>query len=95
MTFQHHTANGALALLELLAQAGDDFRLAAIVLVAVAVAAVDDERGGQVPGRQGDGGIVDGLAAVIGPGLRASAQYQVAVGVAGGLQDGGRTLLGE
>ena len=70
-------------------------RLAAIVLVAVAMAAVDDERGGQVPGRQGDGGIVDGFATVIGPGLRAAAQDQVAVGIARGLQDGGRALLGE
>lgn len=90
----HNTDDGILALTELVRDLLGDQRLVAVVLVGVAVGAVDHDDLGLLLARQSLAGGLDALTVVVGA-LVASTEDDEAVLVTSGLGDSSQTLLGD
>lgn len=89
----HDTDQGSLTLAQLVRDLLGDERLVKVVLVGVAVGAVNHEHLALLLGAEGLASAANALAVIVGA-LAATAQDDEAVLVAGGLGDGGQTLLG-
>ena len=92
MAFHHHAHNIALAVLQLLGHIGGHFHLAAVVFAAVGMAEIHHQARGYFSAGQLFGGGLHVFAAVVG--LFAAAQNHMAIGVAGGVHDGGMAGFG-
>lgn len=94
VALDHDGGDGGLAGGDLGGDVGGDDGLAAVVLAAVRVAAIDHEIGIEAGGDEFLLGVAHGVGVVVGAG-GAAAQDDVAGVVAGGLDDGGIAGLGD
>lgn len=94
VTLDHHTHDRRLTGCNLLAQHSSHLGLVLVVLLRVAVAAVDHETRHEALGGQLGLGILDALGVVVGA-LLSSAQNHEAVWVTHGANNGSHTGLGD
>ena len=91
----HHAHDSVVGLAALLGDICGDEGLVFVVLVGVAVAAVDHQACGEIVLAQKRASSLDGFSVVVGAGLATAPKNDVAVFVAGGLEEGRDALLGD
>ena len=94
MAFDHDAGDGVISGADLAGDVVGDGGLVAMVLVGVAVGAIDHDGGDEAGFLEESGDLGDGGGVVIGAGF-AAAEDDVAGGVAGGFDDGGDALFGD
>ena len=94
MAFDHDAGDGVVSGADLAGDVVGDGGLVAVVLIGVAVGAIDHDGGDEAGFLEESGDLGDGGGVVIGAGF-AAAEDDVAGGVAGGFDDGGDALFGD